>query len=165
MLTGIYRNLPHNLGITVDISGTLFATFFHSTIHKTPQLFIQPSHFYLNPSFFLQVPIPSWFDDPNDRELLDLLPILEAIAQSDDIYSLLQSQGFTMKAKQSTASILMQLQQQMQMEMPVNAQDTNEHDERQAVLINVKLDVTSSLGWASTRWFRVCQSLFTCFGM
>jgi hypothetical protein len=33
--------------------------------------------------------VRTWFDDPNDTELLDLLPMLEELAQSDDIYSVL----------------------------------------------------------------------------
>jgi len=58
-----------------------------------------------------QVPVISWFDDPNDTELLDLLPFLEAIAKSDNVYSVLSSQGFTTHAKQ-TAARVQQLQQQ-----------------------------------------------------
>uniref|UniRef100_H2YU92 protein-serine/threonine phosphatase n=1 Tax=Ciona savignyi TaxID=51511 RepID=H2YU92_CIOSA len=41
------------------------------------------------------VPVISWFDDPTDTELLDLLPFLEAIAESDDVYSVLRTHGFT----------------------------------------------------------------------
>ena len=76
-----------------------------------------------------QVPIPSWFDDPNDRELLNLLPILEAIAESDDIFSLLQSQGFTSQAKQTTANIQTQLQQQLQRQVPVILQQNQDDQE------------------------------------
>uniref|UniRef100_A0A914IET6 protein-serine/threonine phosphatase n=1 Tax=Globodera rostochiensis TaxID=31243 RepID=A0A914IET6_GLORO len=32
------------------------------------------------------IPVRSWFDDPNDQELLDLLPLLEELAHVDDIY-------------------------------------------------------------------------------
>ncbi|CDJ42820.1 NLI interacting factor-like phosphatase domain-containing protein, putative [Eimeria tenella] len=31
------------------------------------------------------IPIKSWFDDPNDTELLDLIPILRSLATVDDI--------------------------------------------------------------------------------
>eukprot|EP00758_Cryptobia_borreli_P007554 Tbor_TRINITY_DN5311_c1_g2::TRINITY_DN5311_c1_g2_i1::g.5238::m.5238/K15731/CTDSP; carboxy-terminal domain RNA polymerase II polypeptide A small phosphatase len=35
------------------------------------------------------LPIISWFNDPNDRALLDLLPILNEIARADDVYQVL----------------------------------------------------------------------------
>ena len=35
---------------------------------------------------FLQVPVVSWFDDPSDRALLDLIPFFENLAKTDDIY-------------------------------------------------------------------------------
>lgn len=35
------------------------------------------------------VAVRTWFDDPNDTELLDLLPMLEELSQADDIYSVL----------------------------------------------------------------------------
>eukprot|EP00922_Rhytidocystis_sp_ex-Travisia-forbesii_P066154 GHVS01098224.1.p2 GENE.GHVS01098224.1~~GHVS01098224.1.p2 ORF type:complete len:322 (-),score=56.93 GHVS01098224.1:1768-2733(-) len=36
------------------------------------------------------IPIKSWFDDMNDRELSDLIPILEALARVDDIPSVMR---------------------------------------------------------------------------
>ena len=33
----------------------------------------------------LQVPCTSWFDDEKDRELLDLIPYLEALSGVDDV--------------------------------------------------------------------------------
>jgi len=33
------------------------------------------------------VPVVSWFDDSNDRELLDLIPFFEELAKTDDIFS------------------------------------------------------------------------------
>jgi RNA polymerase II subunit A small phosphatase-like protein len=36
------------------------------------------------------IPITTWFDDPEDRELLDLLPILEKLSHVDDLPSVLQ---------------------------------------------------------------------------
>lgn len=36
------------------------------------------------------LPIRTWFDDPNDSELLELIPILEKLAKTDNIYPILQ---------------------------------------------------------------------------
>ncbi len=33
----------------------------------------------------------SWFDDMNDRELLDLIPFLENLSQADSVYGMLQA--------------------------------------------------------------------------
>jgi hypothetical protein len=38
----------------------------------------------------LQVPVASWFDDMNDRELLDLIPFLENLSKVESVYSVLQ---------------------------------------------------------------------------
>ena len=35
------------------------------------------------------VPVGSWFDNPDDTELLDLLPFLEAMTQVDDVRTVL----------------------------------------------------------------------------
>jgi RNA polymerase II subunit A small phosphatase-like protein len=35
------------------------------------------------------VPVVTWFDDPNDRELMELVPLLEELAEADDIYAVL----------------------------------------------------------------------------
>jgi len=40
---------------------------------------------------FHQVPIVSWFDDPLDRELLDLVSFFERLACVDDVYEFLGS--------------------------------------------------------------------------
>ena len=37
-----------------------------------------------------QIPCQSWFDDMNDRELLDLIPLLEQLSQADAVYRLLK---------------------------------------------------------------------------
>lgn len=37
------------------------------------------------------VPVVSWFDDPSDRELLDLIPFFENLAQIDDVYTFLDN--------------------------------------------------------------------------
>ena len=33
----------------------------------------------------------SWFDDMNDRELLDLIPFFERVSKADNVYALLKS--------------------------------------------------------------------------
>ena len=38
-----------------------------------------------------QVPVASWFDDMNDRELLDLIPFFERVSKADNVYALLKS--------------------------------------------------------------------------
>ncbi|VDN50130.1 unnamed protein product [Dracunculus medinensis] len=37
------------------------------------------------------IPVQSWFDDVNDVELLDILPLLEELASVDNIYSVLRN--------------------------------------------------------------------------
>lgn len=37
------------------------------------------------------IPIRSWFDDPNDRELFDLVPILQALSLVDDLPEVLRA--------------------------------------------------------------------------
>lgn len=48
------------------------------------------------------VPVSSWFDDMSDTELTDMLPILEKIAASNDIYSLLRDCVSTRPALQNS---------------------------------------------------------------
>lgn len=35
------------------------------------------------------IPVQTWFDDPNDCELLELIPLMEELARTDDIYAVL----------------------------------------------------------------------------
>ena len=37
----------------------------------------------------IQVPVTSWFDDPNDTELLDLIPFFEALDKVDNVLTVL----------------------------------------------------------------------------
>jgi hypothetical protein len=39
----------------------------------------------------LQIPVQSWFDDVNDVELLDIVPLLEQLADVENIYSVLRN--------------------------------------------------------------------------
>lgn len=41
--------------------------------------------------FNLQVPVQSWFDDQNDTELLEIIPLLERLAGVDSVYSVLRN--------------------------------------------------------------------------
>lgn len=34
-----------------------------------------------------QVPVVSWFDDVEDAELLNLLPVFEELSQADNVYT------------------------------------------------------------------------------
>ncbi|OAY72064.1 CTD small phosphatase-like protein 2 isoform X1 [Ananas comosus] len=51
------------------------------------------------------VPIESWFDDPNDRELLLLLPFLESLVGVDDVRPLIASK-FNLREKVAAATCL-----------------------------------------------------------
>jgi CTD small phosphatase-like protein 2 len=37
------------------------------------------------------IPIETWFDDPTDRELLNLLPFLRILAHADDVRPLIRN--------------------------------------------------------------------------
>lgn len=39
-----------------------------------------------------QVPVVSWFDDANDRELLDLIPFFKRLAEAEDIFAFLSNE-------------------------------------------------------------------------
>jgi NLI interacting factor-like phosphatase len=51
------------------------------------------------------VPIESWFDDPNDRELLSLLPFLESLTGVEDVRPLI-AQKFNLREKVAAATSL-----------------------------------------------------------
>lgn len=39
----------------------------------------------------VKVPVQSWFDDMNDTELLDLLPVFEGLSKEEEVYGVLQN--------------------------------------------------------------------------
>jgi RNA polymerase II subunit A small phosphatase-like protein len=39
------------------------------------------------------IPVSSWFDDMGDRELLDVLPLLDRLAKEDDVYKILRREN------------------------------------------------------------------------
>ena len=47
-----------------------------------------------NYMFLLQVPVTSWFDDPHDTELLDLIPFFEALDKVDNVLTVLGRSQF-----------------------------------------------------------------------
>lgn len=51
----------------------------------------------------LKVPVTSWFDDPNDTELLDLLPFFEALEKVDNVLTVL-GQNNSLQSSSSTHS-------------------------------------------------------------
>jgi len=58
---------------------------------ELPQVIIvdnSPASYIFHPEN--AIPCASWFDDMNDRELLDLIPLLEQLSQADAVYRLLK---------------------------------------------------------------------------
>ncbi|XP_062225113.1 uncharacterized protein LOC133923854 [Phragmites australis] len=51
------------------------------------------------------IPIESWFDDPNDKELLELLPFLESLVGVEDVRPYI-ARKFNLREKVATASSL-----------------------------------------------------------
>ncbi|VDK65057.1 unnamed protein product [Onchocerca ochengi] len=43
------------------------------------------------------IPVQTWFDDANDVELLDIIPVLEQLAEVDNIYSVLRNSNDVMR--------------------------------------------------------------------
>jgi RNA polymerase II subunit A small phosphatase-like protein len=52
------------------------------------------------------VPVVSWFDDPNDRELLDLIPFFEELAKTEDMLSFLSNARLPKSLSHPTISAL-----------------------------------------------------------
>ncbi|KAG5500280.1 hypothetical protein JIQ42_04617 [Leishmania sp. Namibia] len=46
------------------------------------------------------IPITSWFDDPRDEELLRLIPVLEALAEADTVYDVLDNYNALLQLQQ-----------------------------------------------------------------
>jgi len=57
-------------------------------LKKTIIIDNSPASYMFHPENAL--PVESWFDDPNDNELLDIVPMLEELSKVDDIRVLLQ---------------------------------------------------------------------------
>lgn len=58
-------------------------------LHKIIIVDNSPASYVFHPDN--AVPCASWFDDMNDRELLDLIPFLEKLSKVDSVYAVLQS--------------------------------------------------------------------------
>ncbi|XP_026224136.1 carboxy-terminal domain RNA polymerase II polypeptide A small phosphatase 2 isoform X1 [Anabas testudineus] len=54
-------------------------------LHKTLILDNSPASYIFHPNN--AVPVLSWFDDVEDAELLNLLPVFEELSQADDVYT------------------------------------------------------------------------------
>lgn len=46
-----------------------------------------PSQLTISFLFILQIPVVSWFDDVEDTELLNLLPVFEELSKADNVYT------------------------------------------------------------------------------
>lgn len=67
-----------------------------------------------NCSLLSQVPVKSWFDDVNDSELLDLIPLFEKLSKVDSVYSVLcNPEGHQTLLQSSSSSTMFHPQQQM----------------------------------------------------
>lgn len=78
------------------------------------------------------VPVKSWFDDINDSELLDLIPLFEKLSKVDSVYSVLcnsssQSQLPTSMSHHNQQELQSQQsqQQQQQQQLQSNSSDAN----------------------------------------
>jgi len=80
-------------------------------IHKIIIVDNSPASYVFHPDN--AVPCSSWFDDMDDRELLDLIPLLEKLSQVDSVYAVLknkeqvqqlQQQGNNSSLKKSNSS-------------------------------------------------------------
>lgn len=58
-------------------------------LNKTVILDNSPASYMFHPQN--AVPIVSWFDDPSDKELLELMPFFENLAKIDDVYTFLSN--------------------------------------------------------------------------
>ncbi|KAL7072280.1 hypothetical protein ACQ4LE_008602 [Meloidogyne hapla] len=75
-----------------------------------------PASYAFHPNNSL--PIRTWFDDPDDTELLDLLPILEELARVEDIYSLIGNFPSPMSSLQQQQRYQQQQRLQQQYSSP-----------------------------------------------
>uniref|UniRef100_A0A8C9S3F9 protein-serine/threonine phosphatase n=1 Tax=Scleropages formosus TaxID=113540 RepID=A0A8C9S3F9_SCLFO len=57
-------------------------------LHRTLILDNSPASYIFHPEN--AVPVVSWFDDTEDTELLNLLPVFEELSQAEDVYAKLQ---------------------------------------------------------------------------
>uniref|UniRef100_A0A7S1NJ03 FCP1 homology domain-containing protein n=1 Tax=Eutreptiella gymnastica TaxID=73025 RepID=A0A7S1NJ03_9EUGL len=63
------------------------------------------------------VPISSWFDDPNDTELRDMLPMLERVARAETVYPVLEEYRKSQQARYWGGYEQQQQQQQTQRQL------------------------------------------------
>ena len=79
------------------------------------------------------MPVKSWFDDVNDSELLDLIPLFEKLSKVDSVYSVLcNPEGHQALMQSSSSSMFHQQNQNQQIQQqgasPITQVMQNNHD-------------------------------------
>ena len=87
------------------------------------------------------IPVKTWFDDPHDNELLELIPFLEQLAESSNIYHVLGtgsifSKDFRPQLFQLPQNMPQQLNLQQQLITQVSKESNNNNDPTNFVVVS-----------------------------